>query len=146
VGLNAQKGLAKSHETGDVQKRIRCELVELHTVNKQKPTEKLVGRKRETAEEESKEHYPITARGLRDPFSTGEFDGIFGGDEAVHRGLLHLLLCDGGENQLVAEVLAMVLLVTRCFTCIQYEVRLGAMRERRKQRRSAMEAVEETSW
>jgi hypothetical protein len=98
VGLNAQEGLAKSHETGDVQKRIRCELVELHTVNKKKPTEKLVGRKRETAEEESKEHYPITARGLRDLFSTGEFDGIFGGDEAIRHGLLHLLLCDGGAN------------------------------------------------
>jgi hypothetical protein len=81
-----------------VQKRIRCELVELHTVNKQKPTEKLVGRKREAAEEESKEHYPITARGLRDPFSTGKFDGIFGGDEAVRRGLLHLLLGDGGAH------------------------------------------------
>jgi hypothetical protein len=57
-----------------------------------------VGRKKETAEEESKEHYAITARGLRDPFSTGKFDGIFGGDEAVRRGLLHLLLCDGGAN------------------------------------------------
>jgi hypothetical protein len=81
-----------------VQKRIRCELVELHTINKQKPTEKLVGRKRETAEEESKEHYPVTARGLQDPFSTGEYDGIFGGDEAVRRGFLHLLLRDGGAN------------------------------------------------
>jgi hypothetical protein len=98
VGLNAQEGLAKSHKTGDVQKRIRCELMELHTVNKQKLTEKLVGRKRETAEKESKEHYPITARGLRDPFGTGKFDGIFGGDEAVRRSLLHLLLCDGGAN------------------------------------------------
>jgi hypothetical protein len=39
-----------------------------------------MGRKRETAEEESKKHYPITARGLRDPFSTGKFDGILGGD------------------------------------------------------------------
>jgi hypothetical protein len=57
-----------------------------------------VGRKGQTAEEESKEHYPITVRGLRDPFSTGKFDGIFGGDEAVRRGLLHLLLCDGGAN------------------------------------------------
>jgi hypothetical protein len=98
MGLNAQEGLAESHKTSDVQKRIRCELVELHTVNKQKPTEKLMGRKRETVEEESKEHYPITARGLRDPLSTGKFDGIFGGDEAVHRVLLHLLLSDGGAN------------------------------------------------
>jgi hypothetical protein len=72
--------------------------MELHTVNKEKPTEKLMGRKREAAEKESNEHYPITARGLRDPFSTGEFDGVLGGDEAVRRGLLHLLLGDGGAH------------------------------------------------
>jgi hypothetical protein len=72
--------------------------MELHTVNKEKPTEKLMGRKRETAEKESKEHYPITDRGLRDPFSTREFDGILGGDEAVRSGLFHLLLGDGGVH------------------------------------------------
>jgi hypothetical protein len=58
--------------------------------------EKLVGRKRETAEEKSKEHYPITTWGLRDPFSAGKFDGVLGGDEAIRPGLLHLLLGDGG--------------------------------------------------
>jgi hypothetical protein len=78
-----------------VQKGVRCELVELHTVDKEKPTEKLVGKKRKTAEEESKEHYPITARGLRDPLSAGKFDGILGGDEAIRPGFLHLLLRDG---------------------------------------------------
>jgi hypothetical protein len=81
-----------------VQKRVWCELVELHTVDKEKPMKKLVGRKRETAEEESKEHYPITARGLRDPLSTRKFDGILGGDEAIHPGFLHLLLCDCGAH------------------------------------------------
>jgi hypothetical protein len=72
--------------------------VELYTINKQKPTEKFVGRERETSEEKSKEHYPITARGLRDPFGAGEDDGILGGDEAVRLGFLHLLLQDGGAN------------------------------------------------
>jgi hypothetical protein len=145
VGLNAQEGLAESHETGDVQKRIRCELVELHTVNKQKPTEKLVGRKREAAEEESKEHYPITARGLRDPFSTGNLmeSSAAMRPSAVAFSTSFFVMVE--RTQLVAEVLAMVLLVARCFTCIQYEERLGAMRERRRQRRSAMEAAEETS-
>jgi hypothetical protein len=81
-----------------VQKGIWCELVELHTVDKEKPTEKLAGRKRETTEEEGKEHYPITAWGLQDSLSTGKFDGILGGDEAVRPGLLHLLLCDGGVH------------------------------------------------
>jgi hypothetical protein len=50
------------------------------------------------------------------------------------------------RTQLVAEVLAMVFLVARCFTRIQYKVRLEAMNKRRKQRRSAMEAAEGTSW
>jgi hypothetical protein len=53
---------------------VRCELVKLHTVNKEKPAKKFVGRKRKATEEESKEHYPIAARGLRDPLRTGEFD------------------------------------------------------------------------
>jgi hypothetical protein len=57
-----------------VQKRVRCELVKLHTVNKEKPTKKLMGRKRKTAEKESEEHYPITTRGLRDPLSAWKFD------------------------------------------------------------------------
>jgi hypothetical protein len=53
---------------------VRCELVKLHTVNKQKSTKKLVGRERKAAEKESKEHYPKAARGLRDPLSTRELD------------------------------------------------------------------------
>jgi hypothetical protein len=70
-------------------------MVKLHTVNKEKPTKKFVGRKRKTAEEESEEHYPITTRGLRDPFSAWKLDRILGKEEAVHPGLLHLLLHDG---------------------------------------------------
>jgi hypothetical protein len=78
-----------------VQKRVRCEL---YTIDKEKPTKKLMGRERKTAEEESKEHYPITARGLRDLLSAGKFDGILGGDEAISPGFLHLLLRDGGAH------------------------------------------------
>jgi hypothetical protein len=72
--------------------------MELHTVDKEKPMEKLVGRKRKAPEEEGKEHYPITARGLRDPFSAWKLDGILGGDEAVRFSFLHLLLRDGGTH------------------------------------------------
>jgi hypothetical protein len=50
------------------------------------------------------------------------------------------------RTQLVAEVLAVVLLVARCFTRIQYKVRSGAMHKRRRQRRSAMEVAERKSW
>jgi hypothetical protein len=58
-----------------VKDRVRCELVKLHIVNKEKPpTKKLVGRKRKAAEEEGKKHYPTAAGGLRDLLSTGELD------------------------------------------------------------------------
>jgi hypothetical protein len=74
---------------------VRCELVKLHTINKEKPMKKLVGRKRKSAEEKGKEHYPITARGLRHPLGAGELNGVAARDEAVRPGLLHLLLRDG---------------------------------------------------
>jgi hypothetical protein len=45
VGLDAQKRLAKSHETSYVEDGIWCELMQLHTIEKQQPTEKFVGRK-----------------------------------------------------------------------------------------------------
>jgi hypothetical protein len=50
------------------------------------------------------------------------------------------------HTQLVAEFLAMLLFVARCFTRIQCESSLGVVSERTKQWRLAMEAVEETSW
>jgi hypothetical protein len=37
--------------------------VKLHTINNEKPMKKFVSRKKKAAEEEGKEHYPITARG-----------------------------------------------------------------------------------
>jgi hypothetical protein len=78
MGLNAQERLAKSHEASNVENGIWCELVKLHTINKEEPMEKLVGRKRKAAEEESKKHYPITTRGLWDPLSAWKFYGILG--------------------------------------------------------------------
>jgi hypothetical protein len=44
-----------------MKKGVWCELVELHTADKEEPTKKLVGRKRKTVEKESKKHYPIAA-------------------------------------------------------------------------------------
>jgi hypothetical protein len=55
---------------------VRCELVKLHTINKKEPMKKLVGRERQSAEEEGDEHHPITARGLRDPLGAWELDGV----------------------------------------------------------------------
>jgi hypothetical protein len=67
---------------------VRCELVKLHTINKKKPTKKLVGRKRESAEEEGEKHHPIAARGLGDPFGARELDGVVAGDETIRLGLV----------------------------------------------------------
>jgi hypothetical protein len=49
MGFDPQERLAKSNKTGNVQNRVWCELVKLHTVHKEKPTKELVGRERETA-------------------------------------------------------------------------------------------------
>jgi hypothetical protein len=88
-----------------MKKGIWCELMELYTVDKEQPTKKFVGRKRQTAEKKSEKHYPITARGLRDPLGTGKQDGVLGGDEAVRRGFLHLFLGDGGVHPLGGRLL-----------------------------------------
>jgi hypothetical protein len=57
-----------------VKDKVRCELVKLHTINKEKPTKKLVGRKRKATEKEGKENYPITTRGLWDLLSAWKLD------------------------------------------------------------------------
>jgi hypothetical protein len=130
-----------------VEDGVRCELVKLHTINKEKPTKKFVGRKRKATEEEGKEHYPITARGLRDPLRAGEFNGIAAGDEAVHPGLLQLPLRDGrahlagrggclGHGVLGGKVLHTHLLIHAWGLCTRG----------RKQRSTMVAAAERTSW
>jgi hypothetical protein len=56
--VNAQEAFVEGFEARNVQDEIWRELMQLHAVNKEKPTKKFVGRDRETAKEESKEHYP----------------------------------------------------------------------------------------
>jgi hypothetical protein len=74
MGLNPQEGFTESDKAGDVQDRIWHELVKLYDINKEKPTEKFVDRKRKTTQKKSKKHYPIAARGLGDAFGAGEDD------------------------------------------------------------------------
>jgi hypothetical protein len=76
MGLDPEEGFAESDKAGDVQNRIWRELVKMHAVNKEKPTEKFVGRERKTTQKESKEHHPIAARGLGDALGAGEDDLI----------------------------------------------------------------------
>jgi hypothetical protein len=66
VWVDSKKRLAKGDETGNVENQIRRELVKLHAIDKEKPTKKLVGRKRKAAEKKCKEHNPISARRLGD--------------------------------------------------------------------------------
>jgi hypothetical protein len=51
--------------------------MQLHAVYKEKPTKKLVGRKRKFVEEKGKEHHPVAFRRLRDDFGAGK-DGLRG--------------------------------------------------------------------
>jgi hypothetical protein len=92
MGFDTQKRLAKSHKTGNVEDRIWCELVKLHTVNIKKPTKEFVGRKRESVEKESEEHHPVAAWGLGDPLGDREDDRVLVGNETVRLGLVQLLL------------------------------------------------------
>jgi hypothetical protein len=50
VQVDSKKRLTKSDETGNVENRIWREVVKLHAIDKEKPTKKLVGRKRKAAE------------------------------------------------------------------------------------------------
>jgi hypothetical protein len=94
MGLDPQKGLAKSYETGDVENRVGCELVKLHTIDEKKSTKELVGMKRKSAKEKIKEHHPKATRGLGDAISAREDNLIIIGDEAISLGLLQILLLE----------------------------------------------------
>jgi hypothetical protein len=46
MGFDPQKQLAKGNKISNVENRVWCELVKLHTVHEKKPTKELVGRER----------------------------------------------------------------------------------------------------
>ena len=52
MGGDSQITLTESYEDGDMEYSVGGQLPDLHPINKQQPTKKLVGRKRETTEEE----------------------------------------------------------------------------------------------
>jgi hypothetical protein len=94
MGLDPQKGLAKSYKIGDVENRVWCELVKLHTIDEKKSMKELMGRERKFVQEKIKEHHPKATRGLGDAISARESDMIIGGDEAVGLGFLQILLLE----------------------------------------------------
>jgi hypothetical protein len=48
--------------------------VKLHAIHKKQPTKEFAGMERKTAEEKSKKHHPMAARGLGDAFGTRKND------------------------------------------------------------------------
>jgi hypothetical protein len=74
MGFDPQKRLAKSYKAGDMNKGIWCEPMKLHIVHIKKPTKEFVGRKRKTAQKESKKHHPKATFGLGDPLGAREDD------------------------------------------------------------------------
>jgi hypothetical protein len=67
MGLDPQKGLAKSYKASNMENGIWCELLKLHTINEKKPTKELVGRKEKTTQKKGKKHHPKTAFRFGDP-------------------------------------------------------------------------------
>jgi hypothetical protein len=87
MGIDPKERFTKGDKAGKVQDRVRRELMKLHAVNKKKPTEEFMGRKREFMQEESKKRHPIAIRGLGDVFGAGEDDLVPFGDEPLLLGL-----------------------------------------------------------
>jgi hypothetical protein len=139
MGLDPQEGFAESDKTGDVQDRIWRELVKLHAINKEKPTEKLVGRERKAMQKESKKHHPITARGLGDAFGAGE-DGLLPSDEErfpLSLGQIRFFEFRGhpAGRRILALLLRHLFLVRNSLYGHSEGVRSGAARKLRRARR-----------
>jgi hypothetical protein len=143
--INPQKRLTQSYEASNVQDRLWCELMKLHTVNKKKPTKKFVGRKRKTTQEIGKEHHPKTIPGLGNPLSTGEDNLVIVGDEAIRLGFFQLLLLKGRRNPARCDVLPLGHLVLLRLMLHAYlrSAQGGSARDQRKAEIAAMVAATE---
>jgi hypothetical protein len=82
VRVDAQEAFTKRDEACNVENGVRCELVQLHAVNKGKPTKKFVGGDGKAVEEEGSEHYPEAFFGSRHDIVTGHLDLRPGGERA----------------------------------------------------------------
>jgi hypothetical protein len=87
MGIDPKERFIKGDIAGNVQDRVRRELMELHAVNKKKPVEEFMGRKGDSVQEESKKYHPIAARGLGDVLGAGEDYLVPFGDEPILLGL-----------------------------------------------------------
>ena len=60
MGIDAEKTFTKHDKARNVENRVWCELVKLHTVNKEQSMKKFMDWEREVAEEKLRKHYPET--------------------------------------------------------------------------------------
>jgi hypothetical protein len=107
--------------------------VKLHTINEKEPTKKFVGRKRKTAEEESKQHNLISAWGLGDALSAGEDDRCRFGEKPLPIGLVQIGFLELRGNPLggyaAALFLRHLLFMRNLLGGHSEEMRLGAARK-----------------
>jgi hypothetical protein len=140
MGFDPQKGLAKIYKVGNVENRVWCELVKLHTVDEKKPMKELVGRERKSAQEKIKKHHPKAARGLGDALSARESDLIIGGDEAIGLGFLQILLLElrwhPAGRRVSSDILAHLVLLSASLD-VHLGVAHGGYAETQKGARSA---------
>jgi hypothetical protein len=74
VWINPKKKFTKSDKTSNVQNRIWRELMKLHTIDKEKPTKKFMGRKRKSTKEKGKKHHPVSLRWFWNTLVAGKDD------------------------------------------------------------------------
>jgi hypothetical protein len=124
MGFDHQKGLAKSYKAGNVENRVWCELVKLHTIDEKKPTKELVGAGEKDRARENQKHHPKAARGLGDALSARERDLIIGGDEAIGLGFLQILMLENRWHPAVRRVRSDVL-AHLVLLCASLDAHLG---------------------
>jgi hypothetical protein len=74
VWVKSKKRLTESDKTSNVKNQIWRELMYLHTIDKEKPTKKFVGRERKATEKKGEEHHPISLWWFWNTLIAGEDD------------------------------------------------------------------------
>jgi hypothetical protein len=107
--------------------------VKLHTINKEKPTKKFVGRKGQAAQKKGKKHHPIAARGLGDAIGAREDDLVTSGEKSILLGLgqigLFELQWHPADRRVGDLLLPHLVLVGKAFDAHLQKLRQGAAKE-----------------
>jgi hypothetical protein len=74
--MDAEETLAESNKNGNMEKRIRGQLMQMNPVDEQETTEELMDRSGKTANEKVNECYPESDRGMGEAFITKKPHGL----------------------------------------------------------------------